>query len=340
MYTMSQIRNRVNALKRKYATELKILKVFPIAEEFSLDWACMAADRLPCPKAATSSATWPPGVSGSTPTPTSTSTLNTAGSRGTFPDALGILSSLFPEVPRDKLADLLPYNEPPREHPGWFAAKSHEILRASCLVLAAMRRLTAPQPSQPGRHRPASRAEAPRPRRQPVLPPPPPAPGPETLPGPGRLHCSPAPANPPLPSLVEVQDGCEKAHSHGKRGRREKVPFQSSWYGLVGAGLKPALAGLRNPTRMRNHLNQNPANHGREEHRPAPCHVALGLPKGFAWHHLKMRSTSNPSVSSGRPLKSPFPLNGGSLGLGALPRSRPRSPTPPARYKTSKNERK
>ena len=36
MYTMSQIRNRVNAPKRKYATELKILKVFPIAEEFSL----------------------------------------------------------------------------------------------------------------------------------------------------------------------------------------------------------------------------------------------------------------------------------------------------------------
>ena len=50
MYTMSQIRNRVNALKRKYATELKILKVFPIAEEFSLDWACMAADRLPLPQ--------------------------------------------------------------------------------------------------------------------------------------------------------------------------------------------------------------------------------------------------------------------------------------------------
>ena len=40
MYALSQIRNRVNALQRKFATELKILRVFPIAEEFALDWAC------------------------------------------------------------------------------------------------------------------------------------------------------------------------------------------------------------------------------------------------------------------------------------------------------------
>ena len=149
MYTMSQIRNRVNALKRKYATELKILKVFPIAEEFSLDWACMAADRLPLPQSGDfirHLASW--GFRFHTYTNLH-QYLEDCRERGDIPDALGILSSLFPEVPRDKLADLLPYNEPPREHPGWFAAKSHEILRASCLVLAAMRRLTAPVPRRP-----------------------------------------------------------------------------------------------------------------------------------------------------------------------------------------------
>ena len=161
MYTMSQIRNRVNALKRKYATELKILKVFPIAEEFSLDWACMAADRLPLPQSGDfirHLASW--GFRFHTYTNLH-QYLEGCREQGDIPDALGILSSLFPEVPREKLADLLPYNEPPREYPGWFAAKSHEILRASCLVLAAMRRLTAPIPRRP---QPTGQPAAPRPR--------------------------------------------------------------------------------------------------------------------------------------------------------------------------------
>ena len=158
---------------------------------------------------------------------------------------MGILSSLFPEVPREKLADLLPYNEPPREYPGWFAAKSHEILRG---LLPG-----------PGRHAPAYRAAylatCPQATGQPA------APG---LPShednrssrrrlqrqaqklsQARDACAAALLQQILPLTLptwRVRMGVKKPHSHEKRGRREKVPLQSSWYGLVGAGFKPAMA--------------------------------------------------------------------------------------------------
>ena len=38
MYTMSQIRRRVDALKRKYASELTIIRLRPLAEEYCLLW--------------------------------------------------------------------------------------------------------------------------------------------------------------------------------------------------------------------------------------------------------------------------------------------------------------
>ena len=50
MYTMSQIRSRVNALKRKYALELQILRLHRIAEDFSLRWVRAAGDRQPLPE--------------------------------------------------------------------------------------------------------------------------------------------------------------------------------------------------------------------------------------------------------------------------------------------------
>ncbi|MCY4365697.1 MAG: hypothetical protein OXE17_05665 [Chloroflexi bacterium] len=149
MYTITQIRNRVNTLKRKYATELKILKVFPIAEEYSLDWACMAADRLPLPDSGDfirHLASW--GFRFNTYT-NLFQYLERCREGGNIPDAEGILASLFPEVPREKLLNLLPYNRPPREDRGWYAAKSRQIVCAAAMVLASMRRLTAPRPSAP-----------------------------------------------------------------------------------------------------------------------------------------------------------------------------------------------
>ncbi|MCY4367735.1 MAG: hypothetical protein OXE17_16155, partial [Chloroflexi bacterium] len=50
MYTLSQIRTRVNALKRKYALELQIIRIHRIAEDFSLRWVRAAGDRQPLPE--------------------------------------------------------------------------------------------------------------------------------------------------------------------------------------------------------------------------------------------------------------------------------------------------
>jgi len=50
MYTLSQIRTRVNALKRKYALELQIVRIHRIAEDFSLRWVRAVGDRQPLPE--------------------------------------------------------------------------------------------------------------------------------------------------------------------------------------------------------------------------------------------------------------------------------------------------
>ena len=50
MYTLSQIRRRVDALKRKYATELTVVRLYPLAEEFSLLWTRAVADGQPTPE--------------------------------------------------------------------------------------------------------------------------------------------------------------------------------------------------------------------------------------------------------------------------------------------------
>ena len=219
MYTMSQIRNRVNALKRKYATELKILKVFPIAEEFSLDWACMAADRLPLPQSGDfirHLASW--GFRFHTYTNLH-QYLEGCRERGDIPDALGILSSLFPEVPRDKLANLLPYNEPPREYPGWFAAKSHEILRASC--------------PGPGRHAPPHRAGTPQP-----------------VPRPPCHGYQPAAGTPPRPPASLPRRGPSSTRTTGPpaagssaRPRNSPRPKASLRFSLAGNPVLPPHAG-------------------------------------------------------------------------------------------------
>ena len=50
MYTLSQLRRRVNALRRKYARELAIVRLRPLAEDFSQEWAATVADRRPAPR--------------------------------------------------------------------------------------------------------------------------------------------------------------------------------------------------------------------------------------------------------------------------------------------------
>ena len=49
MYTLSQIRRHVDSLKQKYATELTILRLRPLAEEFCLLWSEAIIDGNPPP---------------------------------------------------------------------------------------------------------------------------------------------------------------------------------------------------------------------------------------------------------------------------------------------------
>ena len=161
MYTLSQIRNRVNTLQRKFATELKIMRVFPIAEEFALDWACLATDRVTLPDSRDfirHLASW--GFRFHTYT-NLYQYLERCRERGDIPDAFGIIASLFPEVPREKLLNMLPYNQEVPEDRGWSAIDPDRLVHACVLVLAAMRKLTAPTPhAQTNNNRAARRRQA------------------------------------------------------------------------------------------------------------------------------------------------------------------------------------
>ncbi len=48
--SLSQIRNRINALRRKYALPLAVNSLRPLAEEFCQQWAVAQADRKPAPE--------------------------------------------------------------------------------------------------------------------------------------------------------------------------------------------------------------------------------------------------------------------------------------------------
>ena len=50
MPTMSQLWSRIRSLQREYAPELAVLRLRPLAEDFSDQWAVALADRQPAPK--------------------------------------------------------------------------------------------------------------------------------------------------------------------------------------------------------------------------------------------------------------------------------------------------
>ena len=112
MLTLSQLRRRVNALRRKYARDLAVVRLRPLAEEFSQQWAVSLSQRRPAPQ----------------PQPfirriaQSGFRLNTfmalhkylerCRRETTILDSLGIISSLLPQVPFDRLRDLLRWDTP------------------------------------------------------------------------------------------------------------------------------------------------------------------------------------------------------------------------------------
>ena len=107
MYTLSQIRRRVDALKRKYAIELTIVRLFPLVEEFSLHWASEIADHRPAPEIH-------PFIRRIADHGFRFHTfmalhnyLERCNSENEVPHPLGMISGLLPQVPYERLRDML-----------------------------------------------------------------------------------------------------------------------------------------------------------------------------------------------------------------------------------------
>ena len=112
MTTLSQLRRRVDALKRKYARELAVVRLRRQAEEFSHRWARDVADRKPAPQSqpfirqiAKS------GYRLKTFTPLAIY-LERCRDQGDIPDSLGVISSLLPQIPFERLRDMLRWEAP------------------------------------------------------------------------------------------------------------------------------------------------------------------------------------------------------------------------------------
>ncbi len=49
MYGLSQIRSRINALRRKMALEISVVRLEPVADEFCYQWDRARAEGRPAP---------------------------------------------------------------------------------------------------------------------------------------------------------------------------------------------------------------------------------------------------------------------------------------------------
>ena len=112
MYTLSQIRNQVNALQRKYALELSVARLHPLAEEFSLQWVKAVADRREAPQ------THPfilriarHGFRFDTYMDLHRY-LEGCRRSGDLPDCYGIIGALYPQLTAESLLRLLEGNHP------------------------------------------------------------------------------------------------------------------------------------------------------------------------------------------------------------------------------------
>ena len=114
MPTLSQLRRRVDALKRKYAKELAVVRLRRLAQEFSHQWARDVAERRPAPQ----------------PQPFIRRIAQHGFRLNTFmalhlylercrreadiPDSLGIISNLLPQIPFERLRQMLRWDAPAR----------------------------------------------------------------------------------------------------------------------------------------------------------------------------------------------------------------------------------
>ncbi len=112
MLTLSQLRRRVDALKRKYAKELAVVRLRRLADQYSQQWACDISDRKPAPQSQ-------PFIRQIAQSGYRLKTfaaldiyLKHCRERGDIPDSLGVISRLLPKIPFDHLREMLLWDAP------------------------------------------------------------------------------------------------------------------------------------------------------------------------------------------------------------------------------------
>ena len=121
MYTLSQLRNQVDALQRKYARELAVYRLRPLAEDFSQQWAIALSNRQPAPQPQ-------PFIRRIAQRGFCFNTfmaldnyLERCRSEGIIPHCQGMLHSLLPQLPYDRLRSMLQ----------WIPRPGHQAIRRS-----------------------------------------------------------------------------------------------------------------------------------------------------------------------------------------------------------------
>lgn len=117
MYTLSQIRRRVDALKRKYASDLTVIKLRPVAEEYCLLWTDALSDGNAPPESyAFIRHIARQGFRLSTFTALHLY-LERCRENGRHPNPIGIIASLLPQVPPARLEELLLHDSANEQQP-------------------------------------------------------------------------------------------------------------------------------------------------------------------------------------------------------------------------------
>ena len=120
--TLSQIRNQINALQRKYAKELAVYRPRPLAEDFSQQWAVALSNRQLAPQPQP----FIRRIASGYRLPTFMALdnyLERCRSEGIIPHCLGMLHSLLPQLPYDRLRDMLQWDTPatPSDNPSFLS---------------------------------------------------------------------------------------------------------------------------------------------------------------------------------------------------------------------------
>ena len=115
MPTLSQLRRSIDALKRKYAKELAVVRLRRLAEEHSLQWTYATYQGRPLPQPQ-------PFIRRIAKSGYRLKTfvaldiyLERCREEGKIPDSLGIISKLLPQVPFERLREMLRWEAPARE---------------------------------------------------------------------------------------------------------------------------------------------------------------------------------------------------------------------------------